>query len=80
MKFNHINDCWNYLKASNNIDELESRFEEMPKWSGSWDLAYIKTVEQEHQSYDEYEIVNITDDMNEEKETIYFSSLTGEQI
>ncbi len=80
MEFNHINNCWNYLTTSHNINELKNRLEEMPKWSGSWDLVFIKTVEQEPHSYDEYEIINIVDDMNEEKETIYFSSLTGEQI
>lgn len=80
MELNHIEDCWTHLTASKTIDELKSRLEEMPKWSGSWDLVYIKTVEQEPYSYDEYEIINIVDDMNEEKETIYFASLTGEQI
>ncbi len=80
MELNHINDCWEYLTSSKNIDELNERLDEMPKWSGSWDLVFIKTVEQEPYSYDEYEIINIVDDMNEEKETIYFASLTGEQI
>lgn len=80
MELNHINDCWTYLISSKDIDELDKRLEEMPKWSGSWDLVYIRTIEQEPYSYDEYEIINIVDDMNEDKETIFFDSLTGEQI
>lgn len=80
MEFNNINDCWDYLTESKTLDELNSRIEEMPKWSGSWLVEYVGTKEQEPYQYDEYLIINCVDDMNEEKETIYFSSLTGEQV
>lgn len=78
--FNNINDCWEYLTKSKTLEELNNRVEEMPKWSGSWLVEYVKTEEKEPYSYDEYLITNIVDDMNEDKETIYFSSLTGEQV
>jgi hypothetical protein len=80
MKFKHINECWKYLTESKTLDELNDRIDEMPRWSGSWLVVYVGTKGVEPYEYDEYLITNIVDDMNEDKETIYFSSLTGEQI
>lgn len=36
VQFNHINDCWNYLRKAKNREDLESRIEDLPNWSGSW--------------------------------------------
>ena len=36
MKFNHINDCWNYVLGAETKEELEKRLGELPRWSGDW--------------------------------------------
>jgi len=39
MKFNHINDCWNYVLGAKTKEELEKRLGELPRWSGDWWIA-----------------------------------------
>lgn len=73
--FNNINDCWDYLREAKSIDDLNERLEEMPKWSGSWLVEFVQTQEQGQYSYDEYLIINCVDDMNEDKENIWFSNI-----
>jgi len=73
--FDNINDCWEYLREAKSIDDLNERIEEMPKWSGSWLVEFVQTQEQGQYSYDEYLIINCVDDMNEDKENIWFSHI-----
>ncbi len=73
--FDNINDCWEYLREAKSIDDLNERIEEMPKWSGSWLVEFVQTQEQGQYSYDEYLIINCVDDMNEDKENIWFSNI-----
>jgi hypothetical protein len=73
--FDNINDCWDYLREAKSIDDLNERIEEMPKWSGSWLVEFVQTQEQGQYSYDEYLIINCVDDMNEDKENIWFSNI-----
>ena len=77
--FNHIDECWEYLKEAKSIDDLNERIEEMPKWSGSWLVEFVHTQEQGQYSYDEYLIINCVDDMNEDKENIWFSNIIEEE-
>lgn len=39
MEFNHINDCWNYLREAKDYDDLYNRTLELPRWSGDWDIT-----------------------------------------
>lgn len=73
--FDNINDCWEYLREAKSIDDLNERIEEMPKWSGSWLVEFVQTQEKGQYSYDEYLIINCVDDMNEDKENIWFSNI-----
>ena len=73
--FDNINDCWEYLREAKSIDDLNERVEEMPKWSGSWLVEFVQTQEKGQYSYDEYLIINCVDDMNEDKENIWFSNI-----
>ena len=77
--FNHIDECWDYLTEAKSIDDLNARIEEMPKWSGSWLVEFVQTQEQGQYSYDEYVIINCVDDMNEDKESIWFSNIIEEE-
>ena len=77
--FNHIDECWDYLKKAKSIEDLNERIEEMPKWSGSWLVEFVQTQEQGQYSYDEYLIINCVDDMNEDKENIWFSNIIEEE-
>ena len=36
MEFNHISDCWQYVRESANREDLEKRLENLPRWSGNW--------------------------------------------
>jgi len=76
--FDNIEACWDYLREAKSIDDLNERIEEMPKWSGSWLAEFVQTQEQGQYSYDEYLIINCVDDMNEDKENIWFSNLITE--
>ena len=38
MEFKHINDCWNYLREAATKEDLEDRIEDLPIWSGDWDI------------------------------------------
>ena len=76
--FNHIDECWDYLKKAKSIEDLNERIEEMPKWSGSWLVEFVQTQEQGQYSYDEYLIINCVDDTNEDKENIWFSNIIEE--
>lgn len=78
--FNHIDECWEYLKKAKSIEDLNERIEEMPKWSGSWLVEFVQTQEKGQYSYDEYLIINCVDDMNEDKENIWFSNIIEEEI
>ena len=78
--FNHIDECWEYLKKAKSIEDLNERIEEMPKWSGSWLVEFVQTQEQGQYSYDEYLIINCVDDMNEDKENIWFSNIIEEEV
>ncbi len=72
-KFNHINDCWDYLREAKNIEDLEARIKELPIWSGSWLVEFIKTHDEDNS--DEYLITNCIDGMDvDDKETIYFEN------
>lgn len=73
--FDNIEDCWDYLREAKSIDDLNERLEEMPKWSGSWLVEFVQTQEKGQYSYDEYLIINCVDDMNEDKENIWFSNI-----
>ena len=73
--FDNINDCWEYLREAKSIEDLNERIEEMPKWSGSWLVEFVQTQEKGQYSYDEYLIINCVDDMNEDKENIWFSNI-----
>lgn len=77
--FNHIDECWDYLRKAKSIEDLNERIEEMPKWSGSWLVEFVQTQEQGQYSYDEYLIINCVDDMNEDKENIWFSNIIEEE-
>ena len=39
MEFKHIKDCWAYLREAENYDDLYERTQELPIWSGSWDIV-----------------------------------------
>lgn len=36
-KYNHINDCWNALKALTRLEDLEDTLDNFPRWSGDWE-------------------------------------------
>ena len=36
VHYGHISDCWRALEACHYIEEVESLFEDFPRWSGSW--------------------------------------------
>ena len=38
MEFNHIKDCWKYLRDAKDYNELIDRVDELPRWSGEWTI------------------------------------------
>lgn len=38
MEIKHINDCWTLIKAAKTIEEVKKVIEELPRWSGEWDI------------------------------------------
>ena len=66
MGFNHINDCWKYLREAKDYDDLYNRTLDLPRWSGDWDITrneynecvVIHTIwneqycEEEHEDFD----------------------------
>ena len=39
MEFNHINDCWDYLREAKDYNDLYNRTLDLPRWSGEWDIT-----------------------------------------
>ena len=52
-KYEHINDCWKAIREAKTKEEIESLFEEFPRWSGNWDL--VKQDDGSYVVYNEYE-------------------------
>lgn len=50
MEFTHINECWAYLREAKNYDELYKRTQELPHWSGNWEI--------ERNEYNECLVIN----------------------
>ena len=38
MEIKHIKDCWPLIKAAKTIEEVKKIIEELPRWSGEWDI------------------------------------------
>lgn len=38
MEIKHIKDCWTLIKAAKTIDEVKKVIEELPRWSGDWEI------------------------------------------
>lgn len=38
MEIKHIKDCWTLIKAAKTIEEVKKIIEELPRWSGEWDI------------------------------------------
>lgn len=38
MEFNHISDCWKYIREAANHADLEKRLGNLPRWSGDWSV------------------------------------------
>ena len=38
MEIKHIKDCWTLIKAAKTIEEVKKIFEELPRWSGEWEV------------------------------------------
>ena len=36
--FEHIKDCWNYLRKATDYDDLVKRTGDLPRWSGDWEI------------------------------------------
>lgn len=66
MEFKYINDCWNYLREAKDREDLENRIEDLPKWSGSWE------VEQDPDTFQKCLVINYADDGDIDREDIYF--------
>ena len=66
MEFKHINDCWNYLREAKDIDDLEYRTEELPRWSGDW------VVDRDPDDFKKCRVTNYAEDGDIDKEDFYF--------
>lgn len=38
MEFNHISDCWQYVREATSREDLEERLWNLPRWSGDWSV------------------------------------------
>lgn len=38
MEIKHIKDCWTLIKAAKTIEEVKKILEELPRWSGDWEI------------------------------------------
>ncbi len=62
LKFEHINDCVDALKACKNIDEVNDLLDNFPRKFGDW---WVDTIGEGEDAY--YEVTNEWwDSMNEE--------------
>jgi len=59
--FEHINDCWNALRACENRKEVIETINNFPRWSGSW------FIDNDHST------ILVTNDWYDEQLDDYFS-------
>lgn len=39
MEIKHIKDCWTLIKQAKTIEEVKRILEELPRWSGDWEVV-----------------------------------------
>lgn len=51
MEIKHIQDCWTLIRHEKTIEGVKKVLEELPRWSGDWDLLPDMTERPEALAY-----------------------------
>lgn len=76
MEITHINDCWTLIRHAKTIEEVKKVLEELPRWSGDWDViiedgqyvVYNTYFDPQYDSFDtDFDILDIEVEEDEDE-------------